>query len=146
MKTLFLLILLLLILLILLLYSATLGALDPRYEVSEGRRTPAYYRAEVEAGRDLIRAFLQAEGGAAGGGLSEINTSYCYVPVSDRPEDSSGGSSYSSSSSSSGSSSQRAQWLPTLAEMPVAEHGKPSLCSVHSTLIALSIEYMYMYM
>jgi hypothetical protein len=34
-------------------------AVDPRYEVVEGRRTPPFYVEEVERGRDRILHFLQ---------------------------------------------------------------------------------------
>lgn len=54
----------------------SIGTLDPRYEVVEGRRTPDFYRAEVERGRDLIVSYLQNYVSAKE--VADINTSYCY--------------------------------------------------------------------
>ena len=37
--------------------QAFMGSLDPRYSVLDGRRTPDFYVAEVERGRELILTY-----------------------------------------------------------------------------------------
>jgi len=80
------------------------GSADPRYEVSEGRRTPPFYRAEVEHGRRLVLRFIQRKRrrdtttsmSSLQGYLSDRDMDYC-VNAEKKP--------------------------PTLALMPVATHG-----------------------
>ena len=78
------------------------GSADPRYEVINGRRTPAFYRTEVERGRELVRKhILRASADPGCGHLGNItfhesDMNYC-ADTQNHP--------------------------PTLALMPVAPHG-----------------------